>query len=96
MELEKRLYLVVPFKDKDIVKERGARWDADAKFWYIEENLDPLEFQQWWGFLEGTYEDREHIKSMGGVFSGNLKAWYVPSNLKFDKFKAWWPEVLNK
>tara|TARA_Y100001970_G_scaffold287399_1_gene411978 strand:- start:508 stop:1740 length:1233 start_codon:yes stop_codon:yes gene_type:complete len=96
MELDKRLYLIVPYKEKDIAKERGARWDADAKFWYIEANLDPLEFQKWWGILEDTYEDKEHIKSMGGVFSGKLRAWYVPSNLKFDKFKEWWPAVLKE
>jgi hypothetical protein len=31
---EDRTYLFVPFKDKDFVKARGAKWDADKKLWY--------------------------------------------------------------
>jgi hypothetical protein len=31
----KRTYLSVHFKDKDIVKHLGAKWDQDSKLWYI-------------------------------------------------------------
>jgi hypothetical protein len=30
----KRIYLDVPFDDKDYVKENGARWDNNKKKWY--------------------------------------------------------------
>jgi hypothetical protein len=29
-----RIYLNVPFDDKDDVKANGGRWDADKKKWY--------------------------------------------------------------
>ena len=32
-----RINLVVPFKDKDKVKSRGAKWDAQTKTWYVED-----------------------------------------------------------
>ncbi len=32
-----RINLVVPFSDKDKVKDRGAKWDAHTKTWYVED-----------------------------------------------------------
>jgi ribonuclease HI len=37
---EKRIYLNVPYKEKDNAKANGARWDANAKQWYIYETND--------------------------------------------------------
>jgi ribonuclease HI len=33
-----KIYLNVPFKDKDIAKNKGARWDPSKKKWYILES----------------------------------------------------------
>jgi ribonuclease HI len=30
-----KIYLEVPFQDKDIVKEKGAKWDVDKRKWFI-------------------------------------------------------------
>lgn len=47
-EISERLYLTVPYKEKDDVKALGARWDKDAKAWYIPENHpDPLSLEKW-------------------------------------------------
>lgn len=32
-----RINLNVPYKDKDIVKARGAKWDKEKKVWYVED-----------------------------------------------------------
>lgn len=38
---EDRVYLNVPFKDKDMAKKRfGARWDAGRKAWYVGSDAD--------------------------------------------------------
>lgn len=38
---EDRVYLNVPFKDKDMAKKRfGARWDAGRKAWYVGPGAD--------------------------------------------------------
>ena len=30
-----KIYLFVPFKQKDIAKELGCKWDSDKKRWYF-------------------------------------------------------------
>lgn len=33
-----KIYLNVPYSEKDLAKEKGARWDAGKKKWYIHDN----------------------------------------------------------
>lgn len=44
---KERLYLYVPFKDKDKVKELGARWDAIKKLWFVPPKTDLSLFEKW-------------------------------------------------
>lgn len=44
---ESRIYLNVPFAEKDAAKALGARWDADNKKWYAPANIDITLFSQW-------------------------------------------------
>jgi exodeoxyribonuclease VII large subunit len=40
-------YLTVPFREKDSVKALGARWDSDAKRWYVIDGQDLAPFTTW-------------------------------------------------
>lgn len=40
-------YLTVPYREKDSVKALGARWDADAKRWYVPGGQDLAPFVEW-------------------------------------------------
>lgn len=42
-----RVYLAVPYSEKDQAKALGARWDVEKRKWYLidPENLDP--FLKW-------------------------------------------------
>jgi exodeoxyribonuclease VII large subunit len=40
-------YLTVPFREKDAVKALGARWDGDARKWYVPEGKDLGAFALW-------------------------------------------------
>ena len=42
-----RIYLTVPFAEKDRAKKAGAKWSPGYKKWYIEnlENINP--FMRW-------------------------------------------------
>ncbi|WP_043459133.1 exodeoxyribonuclease VII large subunit [Azohydromonas australica] len=40
-------YLDTAFKDKDRVKALGARWDPDARRWYVPVGLDLAPFEAW-------------------------------------------------
>ncbi|MFC1098375.1 zincin-like metallopeptidase domain-containing protein [Pasteurella multocida] len=41
-----KIYLAVPFTDKDEAKKLGAKWDKVAKSWYVEGNV-PSELKKW-------------------------------------------------
>jgi len=42
-----RTYLAVPFAEKDDAKALGARWDRQAKAWYVPAGVDPEAFSPW-------------------------------------------------
>ncbi|MFW5440455.1 MAG: DUF5710 domain-containing protein [Methylophilaceae bacterium] len=39
--------LKVPFKEKDEAKSLGARWNPEAKHWYVPEGVDTTLFEKW-------------------------------------------------
>ncbi|UWU97973.1 DUF5710 domain-containing protein [Campylobacter jejuni] len=44
---QKRIYLYVPFKDKEKVRLLGAMWDDKEKKWFAPKSLDKNIFSQW-------------------------------------------------
>ena len=44
---EKRTYIDVSYKDKEIVKLLGARYDGEKKKWYIPQGVDLKLFSNW-------------------------------------------------
>ncbi len=39
--------LKVPFNEKDQAKSLGARWNAEAKQWYVPQGVDAAPFEKW-------------------------------------------------
>jgi hypothetical protein len=39
--------LKVPFNEKDQAKSLGARWNAEAKLWYVPQGMDAVPFEKW-------------------------------------------------
>ena len=39
--------LKVPFNEKDQAKSLGARWNAEAKVWYVPQGVDAAPFEKW-------------------------------------------------
>ena len=39
--------LKVPFNEKDQAKSLGARWNAEAKLWYMPQGVDAAPFEKW-------------------------------------------------
>ena len=39
--------LKVPFKEKDQAKSLGARWNVEAKLWYVPQGIDAALFEKW-------------------------------------------------
>lgn len=42
-----KIYLDVPYAQKDEAKSLGARWDPSKKKWYVPGNLDISVFKKW-------------------------------------------------
>ena len=43
----KRVFLAVPFAEKDQAKALGAKWDKRARCWYVPAGADPEPFARW-------------------------------------------------
>ena len=39
--------LKVPFNEKDQAKALGARWNAEAKHWYVPQGVEAAPFEKW-------------------------------------------------
>jgi hypothetical protein len=39
--------LKVPFNEKDQAKSLGARWNAEAKLWYVPQGVHAAPFEKW-------------------------------------------------
>lgn len=39
--------LKVPFNEKDQAKSLGARWNAEAKHWYVPQGVEAAPFEKW-------------------------------------------------
>ena len=48
MSKTKRFYLECRYAEKDEAKDLGARWDADARKWFVPDDVDTNFFKQWW------------------------------------------------
>ena len=42
-----RINLQCPFQDKDLAKQRGARWDPKLRVWYVQDVADLGPFAAW-------------------------------------------------
>ncbi|MDU4375124.1 MAG: zincin-like metallopeptidase domain-containing protein [Bilophila wadsworthia] len=58
--LDSRRYLDVPYREKNAVKELGAKWDRQDRSWYIPAGMDQAPFKKW---LEKK-EDEENNRAI--------------------------------
>jgi hypothetical protein len=65
---DSKIYLNVPFAQKDEAKELGARWDAIQKKWFVPANKDITLFARWQAEA-GTVESSRPKASSSGSSS---------------------------
>eukprot|EP01038_Epipyxis_sp_PR26KG_P008061 gene8061-10921_t len=92
-----RVYLAVPYDEKDRVKELGARFDGDNRSWYVDkfESLNPIfdEFQR--VYLEVSYEQSSELKKEGGLWDPQMKRWFVTKKI-FSTLNGKYPTTITK
>jgi hypothetical protein len=88
-----RVYLQVPFEEKDSAKDRGARWDKIRKLWYVEAGWDlaPL-IEKWNVYLDCPFAQKDQAKAKGARFDPEKKLWYVRAGARnLEEFSKWLP-----
>ena len=55
--------LKVPFNEKDQAKSLGARWNAEAKLWYVPQGVDAAPFEKWVSSAPNSAPSRESAQA---------------------------------
>ena len=50
---ENDVWLKVDFENKDLVKDKGAKYDSEKKRWYIPKGSDVFKFREYWWNRKG-------------------------------------------
>ena len=75
--LEERIYLAVPYDERNEAKALGARWDAVKKAWYVGPEVDPAKLAKWElryqpePTLDPRAEFAAVLRSIGGMVDGD-------------------------
>lgn len=90
-------YLSVPYNEKDHAKKKGAKWDPNAKSWYIS-TFQPIEdFLEWKiTYLEVPFVEKDEAKNLGAKWDAEKKRWYVSGPYALDLCRKWLPKNYNK
>jgi hypothetical protein len=88
-----KVYLQVPFKDIEIAKQRGARFDGYKKMWYIEDHPS-----MYWDKRVDEWKHRDHpfMSLFGEWFSDGMKKPTTSEPLKRPPFKVVQPRTPRK
>ncbi|GIU51772.1 hypothetical protein TUM4438_42570 [Shewanella sairae] len=98
-----KIYLDVPYKEKDQVKALGAKWDKQTSHWCVPKGTDLTPFNQWpvttptttKHYLAVPYEERNEAKAAGAKWDKQQSAWYINTSKDdtlLDKCRQWLPE----
>jgi hypothetical protein len=74
-----KLYIRVNFSEKDEAKKLGARWDPEAKSWYVPHEADPSNFFRW-------------LNTNGNAGIGGLYVDLVPKTAWFSNLRSALPQ----
>ncbi|WP_031579288.1 DUF5710 domain-containing protein [Ruminobacter sp. RM87] len=93
-ETKQKTLLSVPFEEKDLAKELGAKFDRETKSWYVPEGMDLEPFERWKPTLQhekmwikAPFEMHEQIKELGAKYDATAKCWFVPENVDLKPFE---------
>jgi hypothetical protein len=80
-----KIYIQVPYEEKDFAKALGARWDANKKSWYIYDSIDITLFKKWHyglnpAIIKFTKNKNFYITRIGNIelkFSFDTSHWLL-------------------
>ena len=94
--MTKRIYLKVPYPEKDDAKSLGAKFDSDIKLWYLEGNSNLRKINERWAvYLDCPYSEKDEAKEKGAKFDSDLKKWYISPLSTLSDYAKWFPSKVN-
>ena len=91
--LDCRVYLEVPFAEKDRAKEFGARWDPSKVQWYAPPDTDLSPLREW--MQKRIYlkckdnRDREAVEDLGARYDRATGLYYILDTMNTSDFNPW-------
>lgn len=68
----KRLYIEVPYAEKDLAKSKGALWDEKVKKWYFLPVDDAMKFSRWFTSAK-TVPSKQEMITLADFLKTNYK-----------------------
>lgn len=98
-----KIYIKVPFNEKDEVKKLSGRWDTEVKSWYIPEGEDENKFSKWERhdpsvrvesnatriYLNVPFAEKDEARAATARWDGDKKQWYYLSDQDSSLFSKW-------
>jgi len=73
-----KIYVVTPYEKKDLIKEKGGRFDGERRLWYFLNKL-PSEFKQYeMTYIDIPYDRKDELKESHKSlrWDCNAKTWF--------------------
>ena len=87
-----RVWLEVPYHEKDLAKAEGARFDPDRIRWYEPGGTDVRKLRPWIKrrvYLVSSYEDKDIVRELGARWDRVERAWFITSDVDPTPFARW-------
>lgn len=77
---DSKVYLYVPFAEKEEAKALGGQWDKGEKRWFCYKR-DERKFTKWATektkvYIKCTFDQKDKIKALGAQWDKKAKRWY--------------------
>lgn len=91
-----KIYLMVPYPEKDLAKQLGAKFDGEQKLWYVpvdthSNTVSILSvYNRHWGIYLNSVAalDSERLTKLGAILDPTGK-WYIEANSSLNNFIDW-------
>lgn len=103
-----KIWLDVPYREKNQAKRQGAQWDKIERRWYALEGADMAGLAAWLPkearpgmpsktvnektWLAVPFDEKNQAKRLGARWDGKAKSWYAPAGVDLSGLERWLPE----
>lgn len=86
-----KVFLKVPFPEKDEVKLKGGKFEPESKLWYCYSKDLHLFHPRWPVFINCPFPEKDEAKKKGALYDGEKKLWYINPEVNLNSFAKWLP-----